>query len=836
MCPSSHRTAGDFLSTPPGMPCLRFCLCFYFQLFMAGDALAGRVHKLSRQIAQMRALANTYRTILLLLGLVLVIRLLPEWHPGSLTVFGIYLGLALASALAPVGLPTPVGTLRLSFLFVLVGLTQVSPQEAMLIAAVASFAESLYPRRAEWEWTDVGARVAGAAIAAVAAQGAYQWVLTLLPAAPGAALPLAATVYFLISSFALASVASLRERSSLREIWHRRFLWSLPYYLSGAALAALFPAIHQLEAWRAVCLLLPVFFLVWRAYAVQIQRLLEEERHAQELGQLQFRMIEALSRTLEARDDNERGHLQRITSYAEELGRCLGLNPQQIADLRSAAMLHDIGKLAVPEHVLFKTDRLTEAELAQLQMHSEVGAEILERSNFPPAVADIVRAHHEKWDGSGYPRQLRGTDIPLGARILAAVDYLDALASDRPFKRALPLEQAVDELVKLRGVKFDPDVVDQVVRNYRSIERAIRSQPLPEPETGSKAPGGFFDAIAAARREEKVVGELLDVIGSSLNLKDTLTALNRRLLPDMPHETLVFYLLRDGELKAEEIVGEKYGLFSSLSIAMGAGITGRAAETRTAIVNGDPAAEAAHTGLRVYASALAVPLETASGVIGVLTLYNRAPSAFTPIHERLLLAIAPRLATAAEHSLQFRQAENMAAYDFLTGLPNAGSLMVRLNESVARCQRTGESLTVLVCDLDGFKQVNDRFGHLSGNRVLQEVAHRLKEQIREYDFVARMGGDEFVVLLPGLNPETVRTRKQKFGEIVETVGREVTGEDILAISIGEAQFPGDERTPEGLLALADDRMYRTKQENKLLRPRGAKPTAHDWLTQAHAGN
>ena len=132
--------------------------------------------------------------------------------------------------------------------------------------------------------------------------------------------------------------------------------------------------------------------------------------------------------------------MQRVRTYAVEMGKDLGLTDGDLEALKAAALLHDIGKLAVPEHIISKPGRLTPEEFEKMKIHPIVGAEILERVSFPYAAAAIVRAHHEKWDGTGYPYGLKGEEIPLGARILTSVDCLDALASDRQYRRALPLD------------------------------------------------------------------------------------------------------------------------------------------------------------------------------------------------------------------------------------------------------------------------------------------------------------------------------------------------------------------------------------------------------------
>ena len=190
--------------------------------------------------------------------------------------------------------------------------------------------------------------------------------------------------------------------------------------------------------------MLPGVYLAYRYYRVQKSNLEMRETTAESMAALHLRAIEGLALAVEAKDSlNTRGHLRRVRVYALGIGRDLGLKGDELEALQAGALLHDIGKLAVPEYILTKPGKLTPEEFAKMKVHPIVGAEIVEQVQFPYPVAPIVRAHHEKWDGSGYPFGLRGEDIPMGARILSAVDYLDALASDREYRRALPLEEAM---------------------------------------------------------------------------------------------------------------------------------------------------------------------------------------------------------------------------------------------------------------------------------------------------------------------------------------------------------------------------------------------------------
>jgi diguanylate cyclase (GGDEF)-like protein len=291
-----------------------------------------------------------------------------------------------------------------------------------------------------------------------------------------------------------------------------------------------------------------------------------------------------------------------------------------------------------------------------------------------------------------------------------------------------------------------------------------------------------------------------------------------------PFDAMAIYIRRENTLRAEYACGDNVRLFSSLEIPIGQGLSGWVAENRKPIVNGNPAVEPGYlddpTRFSTMRSALAAPLESVQGVIGVIALYREEKDAFERDHLRIVQAVSSKLAFAIENALRYRQAESSAATDFLTQLPNARSLFLHLEGELARCRRLDNPLIVLVTDLDGFKQVNDRFGHLEGNRLLKLVASSFRECCREYDYVARMGGDEFIVVLPGVTPDTMKTTIQRLSDLTVLAGREVCGEPIVSLSIGFAHYPDDGATAEELLAEADRRMYAVKQYSKLERSRG----------------
>ena len=309
--------------------------------------------------------------------------------------------------------------------------------------------------------------------------------------------------------------------------------------------------------------------------------------------------------------------------------------------------------------------------------------------------------------------------------------------------------------------------------------------------------------------------ELSQDLGNSLSLSETLSVLSMRLRRMIPYDSIVVFVNRNGWLLPELVSGENFRLLSSMKIRVGEGLCGWVAENCKPIVNGNPQVEAGYvvdpekyTTLR---SALAVPLEGLNGVVGVLAMYHAGTDAFTADHLRILLAVVSKVALSIENALKYQQAESSATTDYLTGLPNARSLFVHLAQEVARCRRMKNSLAVMVCDIDGFKQINDSFGHLEGDKLLRGFSARLKEACRGYDYVARMGGDEFVVTAPGLSPQAAAEKANRLNEAAIEAGRQICGRNIITLSVGTAVCPNDGFDVERLLAEADRRMYSLKQ-------------------------
>ena len=772
---------------------------------------------------------------------------LSHWQSHDPMRFACYLAVALLASGLKVQLPGIDGTMSVNFLFILLGVLELSLPETLVIGCTATLVQSVWHARKRLDPVKVLFNVAGMmANASFLTYYTYHSLLGRFGSNKPILLMVAAFVFFFANTLPISIVIALTEGKSSRRVWSECYFWSFPYYLVGAAAVGLVGIVNGAAGWETSLLVLPLIYWVYRSYRLYLGRLEAEKerveiekRHVEQIASLNMRTIEALALAIEAKDHTTHTHLQRVRTYALEIAKELSLGEEQIEALKAAALLHDIGKLAVPEQIINKPGKLSREEFEKMKVHPIVGAEILERVAFPYPVAPIVRAHHERWDGTGYPEGLSGENIPIGARILAAVDCLDALASHRQYRPALPLVEALEKVKEKSGTWFDPQVVEILQRRYVELERmaqmseetsastglssAVRVErghapaagfERSEPTHGSADSADFLTSIASARQEAQTMFELSQDLGVSLSLSETLSVLSMRLRRMIPYDSIAVFVNRNGWLLPELVSGENFRALSALKVKVGEGLCGWVAENCKPIVNGNPQVEAGfvvEAGKHTLQSALVVPLEGLNGVVGVLAMYQTTRDAFTPDHLRILLAVASKVALSVENALKYQQAESSATTDYLTGLPNARSLFVHLAQEIARCRRMKTSLAVLVCDIDGFKQINDSFGHLEGDKLLREFTTRLKDVCRGYDYVARMGGDEFVITAPGLTAEAAQEKAERLNRAAIESGRHVCGRDLITLSVGTAFCPDDGTDVERLLAEADRRMYSMKQ-------------------------
>ena len=728
-----------------------------------------------------------------------------------------------AVSLLKVPLPGVISSLSVGFVFKLVAIVQLNAVEALVASTAGVVAQSYWHAEHRPRPHQLVFSVCSVWISILLAQLIYLRV-EVFSTEPAPALITASAVYFLANTWIVTGIIALTEQKAPFAVWRECFFWSFPYYLMGGGLASMVVLCLRSSGRTSALFIIPLIYLIHRSYRHYMERLESQRDHAEDLAALHLRTIETLALAIEAKDQTTHDHLQRVRIYAQEIGAELGLSEDEMLALQAASLLHDIGKLAVPEHIICKPGKLTKEEFEKVKIHPVVGADILKRVEFPYPVVPMVRSHHEKWDGTGYPDGLAGEEIPIGARILSAVDCLDALASDRQYRRALPLDEAIQVVVELSGTSFDPQIVEILKRRYIELE-ALATQAGAEHRHGintnivverGEAPGAGFaesapawSSIRSAHLEAQVYLDWTRQLGNYLNLEQILDTAVVGLRKLVPFDCIAVYIRQNDHLEPAYVDGVDSHLFSSLRIPMGDGLSGWVAENDKTILNGSAAVEAiCATGplaITTLRGALAAPLEGTSGVIGVVALYGLESAPFSSEHLRILLGLSSRLGLVVENAIKYRDAQRSATNDYLTGLPNARALFEIVDGELARSKREESRFALLVCDLNDFKKVNDRLGHMDGNRVLKAVAEALQASCRQYDHVGRMGGDEFVMVLPTSSPEMISGRIAAIKAKIREIG------DDVSIAIGAAFHPEDGADTESLVAAADVRMYEDKR-------------------------
>lgn len=627
--------------------------------------------------------------VTLLFGFATLAFSLSQWrHVDPIRFIG-YFSLALLASGLKLRLPGIESTFSLISVFVMIAVLELSFPEAVLMSCAGTLVQCYWHSQKRPKPIQVLFSTASMTMAVAAAYLVYRSPLFELL---GRNLPLmllaAGLTFFVSNTIPIAAIIALTENKSLPGVWTDNYFWCFPYYLVAAAIAGIIDICNRGIGWYTWLLVVPVVYSIHQSCGLYLSKAEAEKKHLLDVANLQLRTIETLALAIEAKDITTHDHLRRVRTYSVEMGRRLGLGAEELEALQAAAVLHDVGKLAIPEYIISKPGKLTPDEFEKMKVHTVVGAEIVERVGFPYAVAPIVRAHHEKWDGTGYPYGLKGEEIPMGARILAAVDCFDALASDRQYRPALPLDEAMKIVIADAGKSFDPRVVELFRGCYIELEQAVQAQQQTQERGLSKelkiengrAPDAGFESsnqpllpaagaqsldpastIAAVSHEIQMLSELSEGLGNCLSLGEILSILCLRLRQTVQYDSVAVYLRKEDRLVPEYAGGDDSGLLSSLQIPVGQGLSGWVAEHCRPILNGNPAVEPGYlndrTKLTKLRSAVAVPIRSGNVLTGVLALYRADADAFSRDHLRVLLAVASQVSLLIENTLT-RHAEN----------------------------------------------------------------------------------------------------------------------------------------------------------------------------------
>jgi len=505
----------------------------------------------------------------------------------------------------------------------------------------------------------------------------------------------------------------------------------------------------------------------------------------------------------------------------------MGLNDvSQIKAVEAAALLHDMGKLAVPEYILNKPGPLTPAEFEKMKLHSSVGADILSAIDFPYPVVPIVRHHHERWDGQGYPDQLKGSDIPIGARILSVADCFDALTSDRPYRPRLSDADALRILQDRRGSMYDPLIVDVFSRVYRDIapgqsEVEAHSGGLSaitrgavQGTDGVLGSSSRLDDISASTEEMLLLYELAQGLSGKTDLADAADLISKHLRRLVPATTCVFFVYdaRVDELNAAHAAGENASHFASIRIAMGQRLSGWVAAHRQTILNSDPMldlGEVARILKPALRSCLSTPLLVEKDLVGVLTVYSTHRDAFTEDHRRIVEVIARQVSQTVQRALAFRREHTETLRDQLTGLPNRQHLERFVSSELSSA--AGLPCSILLIDLAGLERMSPRAPYSS---FVGAACEAIRSGLRGADLLFTYEHGRFVALLTQSSPSTADGVLRRVAAALEKATVAEDDSRNPSVRVARASAPDDGTDLVQLIKRAEDRLLPAMSFNR----------------------
>jgi diguanylate cyclase (GGDEF)-like protein/putative nucleotidyltransferase with HDIG domain len=675
----------------------------------------------------------------------------------------------------------------------------------------------------------------------------------------------ASLAYFAINTGGVSFIISLVSGEPAYTLWRKTFMWTAPGYLAGASISLLAVMAFKDNVGAVLMVAAPAAYLTYQSYATYTARAEEREQHIKELqakkaqlADLYLATIKSLALAIDAKDQYTHQHILRVQRYSLAIAGRMGLDGPELEGLATGALLHDIGKLGVPEYVLLKPGRLTEEEFEKIKKHPEIGAAILDPVEFPWPVVPVVKSHHERWDGTGYPEGLKGEEIPLIARILAVADVYDAMTSHRSYRNAWPHDKVIEIITTEAGSHFDPIVVDaflDVVDETIAEMAKDGSGPLlladAPPKTPSKADQAALH-IQRASSEIWALYEVAQTTSCSLGLQETLEILARKLQAIFPSSACLFMLRSEDleHLQVRATVGVNREFFEGCQTlsteSTSLDVLRRGYTYMGEYDTDDIMLAASHTTEWLpLKSAMIVPVTHQGEPLGTINIYHPEVNVFGAQDKLLLESIAERAGMAIYSGLLYERTRSDAVTDPLTGLYNLRYLTQYVEDRCSRDSRKlekelgrlslddgdangrlerrnlrkADSFALLCLDLDSFKPINDNFGHQKGDQVLQDLSSLFRTVVREADIIARYGGDEFLIVLQGAGPaeaEELAVRLQEAVECYEPgLNHSKLGPLRLSVSIGYACYPLHAEDCASLLSAADAHMYRHKAERKL---------------------
>ena len=780
--------------------------------------------------------ARLYVGIVITAGVVAVLHSLYTLHLAPVSYHWTLLaGLTLLSGSFTIRIPTIPARLSVSETFVFAAVLLFGPAAATMIVVLDSLIISLWLGPRSRRLSRVLFNMAAPSVALWIASHVFYFLAAVEPLykAPRPILPLLvpllvlAILYFLLNSLLIAWAVAFEKRVSAITVWRQNFLWLSLNYLSGASVAALLLPYLQPEKpefARLIGILLPLLLISYLTFKTAMGRVDDANRHLSELNRLYLSTIETLAMAIDAKDQITHGHIRRVQVHAVQLAQAMGVREEaQIRAIEAAALLHDMGKLAVPEYILNKPGPLTPAEFEKMKLHASVGADILSAIDFPYPVVPIVRHHHENWDGTGYPDGLAGAGIPIGARILSVVDCFDALTSDRPYRPRLSDKDALRILTDRRGRMYDPIVVDTFIKVHtddglqmhstyaQASLAAITDSALPNDHNLPAEPSGL-DNITASGEEMLALFELARGLSGRAGLSDVGDVILKHLRRIVPSSLSVFYAynIDADELVASFASGEHTGLVAGLRISLGQRVTGWVAANRQTIRNSDPILDLGESARAMSPrprSCLSTPVIVNEALVGVLSLYSTNREAFSEEHQRIVEVVARQVGPVVQQSLQFDRTKQSAFRDQLTGLPN----LEQFHEFArSRANLDPAPMSLIFIDVNSLRDINATYGPTLEHDALNDVVACTRKHIRPADVLFRYGSDEFVVVQFQTDKVLAAAMGARIRQAIESQAVGELGRVKVRVRVGVSAIPEDGESLELLVVAARRRIGLTQ--------------------------
>jgi diguanylate cyclase (GGDEF)-like protein/putative nucleotidyltransferase with HDIG domain len=664
------------------------------------------------------------------------------------------------------------------------------------------------------------------------------------------------TINLLVELFAIALswfIANTVTVSLALAFWSKRHFWSvwregvalyLLNFVGSAAVAGLVRVFYEQVGFLVFLLCVPIAVVLYQLYHFSIEKYEQAQKHIKELNELYLQTIDALASAVDAKDRYTHGHIRRVQAYAVELAKWCGIRDQkELLAIQAGALLHDIGKIAIPEYILNKPTTLTESEYEKMKIHPVVGANMLSTIEFPYPLIPLVRSHHERWDGNGYPDRLTGEQIPLSARILSLVDCYDALTTNRPYRSPMTQGGVIEFFRREAGRAYDPKVVQTFVENIEQIEAAGKAvvtvstdvwgiKDSEKSDVSSTRPlekvqpiltyGKALNADADIQRELYSAFEFARADFHCLTPNEIFSFMGRRLSNLVEFDSAVFYEadLERGVVIARYTSGENTSFFEGLTLPLEQKLTGWVAANNQSLCNLPPFPDFLNLPdpKPLFQISAIAPMNRQKQVLGAISLYRKEMTKFTEEQFRRLEIVASQTAILLAKCRQNPEGLGVLT-DSTTDLPNGLHLYLMFDPLVIDATRYEYPLVLISLHLEDISSIRKKWGHVSGDEAIRTAANYLRKELRETDLLVRYAEDEFIAVNPRMSREQAENLKSRLQNDLDHFRFAVRTQTPipLRVSIGIAVFPDDGSDLEQLLSASSIRMDEDRELRSAVR-------------------